>query len=304
MATINFRLVRYLWLFLAVAEEKHFGRAAERLGMSQPPLTTQIQALEEALRAKLFDRSRRGVQLTPFGMAILPAVRKWADQMERLELAVQEAVSGRSGILTIGAITSAMVDVLPPVIERMKADYPELTLSVREIDSVDAIPALEAGDLDLALARLDGQLGANIKSISLLQDRMVVALPREHRLAKQAHIRLASLAEESFIMFSRRVSPVSFDSVVSSCQARGFSPRIVHEVRSAISQVAFVGCGQGIALVPFRLKRFCADNVVLRPLKEKLDILTTAVAWSTVRETPLVLAVVNALKDVKVTSRL
>ena len=133
---INFRLVRHLWLFLAVAEEQHFGRAAKRLGMSQPPLTEQIQVLEAVLKAKLFVRSRRGAQLTPLGAAILPAVRKFADQLQQLELAVREAASGQSGVLTIGAITSAMLEVLPRFLEKLRAAHPTLTLAVREIDSV------------------------------------------------------------------------------------------------------------------------------------------------------------------------
>jgi DNA-binding transcriptional LysR family regulator len=90
---INFRLIRHLWLFLAVAEEQHFGRAAKRLGMSQPPLTDQIQTLEQVLKVKLFERSRRGTKLTPAGAAILPAIRKFSEQLERLELAVREATT-------------------------------------------------------------------------------------------------------------------------------------------------------------------------------------------------------------------
>lgn len=151
---INFRLIRHLWLFLAVAEEQNFGRAAKRLGMSQPPLSEQIQVLEQALKVKLFERSRRGAKLTPVGAAILPAVRKFAEQLERLELAVEEALGGQSGMLTIGAISTAMFDVLPGLIEQLKEAYPHLTVSVREIDSVEAVPALEAGDIDLAFARL------------------------------------------------------------------------------------------------------------------------------------------------------
>jgi len=108
---INFRLIRHLWLFLAVAEEQHFGRAAKRLGMSQPPLTDQIQTLEQALKVKLFERSRRGTKLTPAGAAILPAVKKFAEQLERLELAVREAATGQRRMLTVGAISSAMVEV-------------------------------------------------------------------------------------------------------------------------------------------------------------------------------------------------
>ncbi|GAB3626897.1 HTH-type transcriptional regulator BenM [Pandoraea terrae] len=292
---INFRLVRHLWLFLVVAEEENFGRAAKRLNMSQPPLTEQIQALELALKVKLFERSRRGAQLTPMGAAILPAVRKFAEQLERLELAVREAVAGRSGVLTIGAISSAMLDVLPPLVERLKSDYPHLTVSVKEIDSAEAIPALVAGDIDLAFARLEGELGGTIRSMPLAQDRLAVAMPRTHPMADQSRIRLASLSDEDFVMFSRQVSPVYFDSLVASCRSSGFSPRVLHEVRSVASQVAFVGCGQGIALVPASLKKLAPENVVFRPLKEKMSVVTTAMAWSSARENPLVNAVVALL---------
>lgn len=264
--------------------------------MSQPPLTEQIQALEQALKVKLFERSRRGAQLTPVGAAILPAVRKFAEQLERLEFSVREAVAGRSGVLTIGAISSAMLDVLPPLVERLKSEYPQLTISVKEIDSAEAVPALEAGDIDLAFARLEGELGGTIQSLPLAQDRLAVAMPRNHAMADVPRIRLAALAEEDFVMFSRQVSPVYFDSLVASCRSNGFSPRILHEVRSVASQVAFVGCGQGIALVPASLKKLAPENVVFRPLKENLSVVTTAIAWDAARENPLVAAVTNALR--------
>ena len=294
---INFRLIRHLWLFLAVAEEQNFGRAAKRLGMSQPPLSEQIQVLEQALKVKLFDRSRRGAKLTPVGAAILPAVRKFADQLERLELAVEEAVAGQSGMLTIGAISTAMFDVLPGLIEQLKSDYQHLTVSVREIDSVEAVPALEAGDIDLAFARLDGDLGASIKSLPLTQDRLVVALPSDHPLAARTRISLSSLATEPLVMFSRKVSPVYFDNLIATCRASGFSPRVLHEVRSVASQIAFVSCGQGIALVPAALKKLAPDNVVFRALSQKLNVVTTAVAWNADRPNPLVEELVTRLQS-------
>lgn len=292
---INFRLVRHLWLFLAVAEEEHFGRAAQRLGMSQPPLTEQIQVLEQALKVKLFERGRHGAKLTQVGAAILPAVRKFAEQLERLELAVQEATQGKSGVLTIGAIASAMIDTLPPFIEHLKAQFPQLTVSVKEIDSVEAVPALERGDIDLAFARLEGEQGPSIQSLALKQDRLAVALPKTHRFAELPRVRLASLADEAFVMFSRHFSPNYYDSIIATCRGAGFSPRVLHEVRSVASQIAFVGCGQGIALVPDSLKKMAADNVVFRPLKEAVTVVTTAVAWSTERANPIVDTAVEAL---------
>ncbi|SFM15805.1 LysR substrate-binding domain-containing protein [Methylobacterium pseudosasicola] len=285
---INFRLVRHLWLFLAVAEEKHFGRAAKRLGMSQPPLTEQIQALEQALRVRLFDRNRRGAKLTPAGAAILPAVRKFAEQLERLELAVREAVDGQSGTLTIGAINAAIVNELPPLVARLRAVHPQLTIYVREIDSVEAVPALEAGDIDIAFARVDGELGPWVRSLPVAEDRLAVALPRGHRLAETAEVSLRALAQEDFTMASRRGSPIYFDHIVAACRTHGFSPRILHEVRSVTSQIAFVGCGQGIALIPSSFEQLAAATVIVRPLVEDINVVSTAIVWSSARHNPLI----------------
>ncbi len=293
---INFRLIRHLWLFLAVAEEQHFGRAAKRLGMSQPPLTEQIQILEQALRVRLFDRSRRGTKLTPAGAAILPAVRKFAEQLERLELAVQEAATGQRSILSIGAITSSMVDVIPAMINRLKESRPDIIVSIKEIDSVDAVPLLESGDIDLAFARLEGDFGREIQSIPLRKGRLAVALPNGHPLTNKTRVRLASLSNEDHVMFFRRVSPSYFDSLISACREAGFSPRIVHEVSSVATQIAFVGCGQGIALIPDAIKKIASDAVVVRPLVEDIQVVTTAVAWNTTRQNPLIEDVVNSLK--------
>lgn len=296
---INFRLLRHLWLFLAVAEEQHFGRAARRLGMSQPPLTEQIQVLEQALKAKLFERSRRGAQLTPFGQAILPAVRKFAEQMEQLELAVKEAATGQTGVLTIGAISSAMVELLPRFLEKLRGLHPRMTISVREIDSAEAVPALTSGEVDLAFARLQGELGAAITTMTLANDRLVVALPASHRLARSARVRLGALADEEFVMFARRVSPVYFDSIIAVCRQHGFSPRILHDVRSVVAQIAFVGCGQGIALVPSGLKRFAPENVVFKALTEKVEVVTMAAAWREDRTNPSLAAALEVLHRAK-----
>lgn len=284
---INFRLIRHLWLFLAVAEEQHFGRAAKRLNMSQPPLTEQIQVLEQALKVKLFERSTKGAKLTAAGAAMLPAVRKFAEQMERLELSVREAVAGRTGVLSVGTITSAMLDVVPEVLEGLRRDHPGLSVAVQEMDSAEAVTALETGDIDLGFVRLQGDWG-DVRSIPLAEDRLAVALPRAHRLAESTRIPLADLTDEEFVMFARRVSPVYYDSIIASCKDAGFLPRTPHEVRSVASQIAFVSCGQGVALVPSGFKRLAPENVVVRPLKEAITIVTAAIAWNTKRETELV----------------
>lgn len=286
--TIDFRLIRQLWMFLAVAEEQHFGRAAQRLNMSQPPLTEQIKVLEQSLKMQLFERSRRGTQLSAAGAALLPAVRQFAGQVEQLERVVREVAAGRSGVLHVGAITSAMLDAVPPLLDHMRQAHPNVTVFVREIDSVDAIPGLESGELDLAFARIDGEPGNGISAIPMTEDRLAVALPKDHALAAQSRVRLKSLGAEQLVMSSRQVSPVYFDMLTGVCRAHGFAPRVLHEVRSIASQIAYVSCGQGVALVPASMRKLAPENVVLRPLHEKIMVVTAAAAWNANRHHPLV----------------
>jgi DNA-binding transcriptional LysR family regulator len=294
--TIDFRLIRQLWMFLAVAEEQHFGRAAQRLNMSQPPLTEQIKVLEQALKLQLFERSRRGTQLSPAGAAILPAVRQFAGQVERLERVVREVASGQSGVLHIGAVTSAMLETLPPLLEALKQAHPHLTVFVKEIDSVEAIPALEAGELDLAFVRLDGEVGNGIATMPRAEDRLAVALPKDHALAALSRVSLRSLATESLVMSSRERSPVYFDLLTSVCRSHGFNPRVLHEVRSITSQIAYVGCGQGVALVPSSMRKLAPESVVVRPLKERIMVVAAALAWNANRYHPMVEVAVGWLK--------
>jgi len=294
MSTINFRLIKQLWMFLAVAEELHFGKAATRLGMSQPPLTEQIKVLEHSLKMMLFERSRRGTKLTPAGLAILPAVKQFSYQLESLEKVVHEVARGQTAVLQAGAITSAMLETVPPLLDELKQRYPELTVYVREIDSVDAIPALENGELDLAFVRLDGETKSGIETLSLAKDRLAVALPRDHALNNKSHISIAALEPEQFVMSSRQVSPAYFDMLISICRRYGFSPRVLHEVRSVSSQIAYVGCGQGVALVPAGMAKLAPDNVVVKSLSEEIMVVTSAMAWNSQRHHPMT----NSVKEI------
>jgi len=288
MPTIDFRLIRQLWMFLAVAEEQHFGRAARRLGLSQPPLTEQIKTLENSLKIQLFERSRRGTKLSPAGHAILPAVQRFASQVEQLEAVIREVAAGQSGVLNVGAITSAMLETVPPLLEALRAAHPNLTVFVREIDSAEAIPGLESGELDLAFVRLEGDVGSEISTLPLAEDRLAVALAKDHTLAALPRVRLRALEAEQFVMSSRQVSPVYFDMLTSVCRSHGFSPRVLHEVRSVASQIAYVSCGQGVALVPSTMRKLAPDNVVIRPLKERIVVVTAAMAWNKNRHHPMV----------------
>jgi DNA-binding transcriptional LysR family regulator len=215
-------------------------------------------------------------------------VRQFAGQVERLERVVREVAAGQSGVLHIGAINSAMLETVPPLLDALRLAHPHLTLLIREIDSVEAVPSLEAGELDLAFVRLDGEVGHGIATLPLAEDRLAVALLKDHPLAELPRVRLRSLAEEQLVMSARQVSPVYFDMLTGICRAHGFAPRVTHEVRSVTSQIAYVGCGQGVALVPASMRKLAPANVVVQPLKEKVMVITAALAWNTRRHHPMV----------------
>ena len=268
---IDFRLLRHFWYFLAVAEERHFGKAAKRLGMSQPPLSQQIQVLEQSLGVKLFERSRQGVRLTKEGSEILGPVQRFMEHAQRLQVEVLDARQGRDTSVTIGAVNAAIFDL-------------QSRLNVRNL--------VQNGAIDIALARFDQPVSA-LEIRPIVKDRLVVVLPVDHRLTKHDRVALVELADENLVLSPRRVSPSFFDQVISACRDVGFSPRVVYEVRSVVSQIAFVGCGDAIGLVPGRSMRFGGGDVVFRPLIENIEVVTVAAAWDPTRRKDVVPSIVE-----------
>ena len=289
---IDFRLIRHLHAFVVLAEELHFGRAAKRLGISQPPLTQQIQTLEQSLGVRLFERSRRGVQLTANGATILPTVQRLMEQAERVEVTVRDTRAGKTRLVHVGSILSAMYDMLPNTIRAVQQAYPDVALSITEIDSFEAIESLESGSFDIAFARLDRGRG-DVQVRELKKERLAVALPANHALAARKNVDLADLASEPLILFSRRVSPALFDKITSACVVAGFAPQIVHETKSIAAQIAMVGCGLGPALIPDGFALQGISGVVFRPLVQHVDLVTVAVAWNAKLASPAVLAMVD-----------
>jgi DNA-binding transcriptional LysR family regulator len=287
---LNFRLLRHLWYFSVVAEEKNFRRAADRLGISQPPLTQQIKVLENALQLKLLDRSRRQTQLTPQGAAILPELTRLIEQAERLNAVVAEARRGNLERITIGAVTSAILHLLPSVIEDLKKIRPEATINVIEMDTTSSMQALERNEIDLAIGRFFAPEGT-VKVKRLVVDKLHVALPTHHALLAKDEIHITDLADDDWIHFPRRINPRNFDMVTAACSRHGFAPRLTHQVSNQLSQMAFVACGFGVALLPRSLTDFYVGHVEFRPLKPELEIVTAAAAWVT--ETPLIKTVVD-----------
>ena len=294
---IDFRLLRHFSYFLAVADERHFGKAAKRLGMSQPPLSQQIQVLEKSLGVRLFERSRQGVQLSREGAAILAPVHRFMEHAQRLQQAVTDARQGRTDIVTVGAISSAMFDIMPRLLRAARRLYPQLSLAVMEARSDEALAALQSGEIDIAFGRFDDRI-ASLQIRPILYDRLVLVLPVDHPLTQRGRVALAELADENFVLFPRRSSPSFFDQITSACRDAGFSPHVLYEVHSVVSQIAYVGCGVGVGMVPSRAMRFGGGDVVFRPLVETINVVSIAAAWNAARRKQPVPLIVDIAADI------
>ena len=259
------RQARY---FIAVAEELHFGRAARRLQMSQPPLSQAIKLLERQLGCVLLTRTQRSVSLTPAGQALLVACRLLVRQAEDAEAAARNAAAGQGGRLRVGAVASAFRWPLPAAITELRRRHPEVELRTREIDTREASGALLAGELDLAVVRQVSPVRGTAVT-PLATDTFVLAVPTGHRLASSTDpVRLADLAAETWVWHEREVSPDYHDAMAALCRDAGFSPEAVHTARSVTSQLEMVGCGLGVSLVPASAASDRAARVVFRPTSD------------------------------------
>jgi DNA-binding transcriptional LysR family regulator len=243
---VDVREARY---FVAVAEELHFGRAAERLHMSQPPLSQAIKALEHRLGVRLLHRTTREVTLTTAGAVFLDACRTLVGASTAADAAVRQAADGQAGELRIGAVTSAFGDPLPRLLELFQAAHPRVDVRVREVDTHVAVQSLRRREIDVALAR---QLATppGCERVTLRREPFVLAVPVSWAPASDEAWDLAATAELPWIWLPRSISPDYHDQVVACCRAAGFAPDARHLARSIYSQLAMVASGLGVALVP------------------------------------------------------
>lgn len=262
---LDLRQLRY---FVAVAEEGHVTRAAERLGMQQPPLSQQIKALEAQLGLQLFRRKPRGVELTDGGAALFEEARAILARLDQAERAAHSAARGERGALRVGvAPTAPFHPFVPQVIRAFREAYPGVAVSLDECLSRQAVQGLKEARLDAAFVRAELPPG-DLALHRLIEEPMVVALPAAHAAAREAAtpLPLAALAGESFIAFARVEGPGMFDATLAACLRAGFVPRVGQEAPRITSTLGLVATGLGIALVPASVSRVQMDGVAYRAL--------------------------------------
>lgn len=260
--------LRQLRYFLAVAEELHFGRAAERLGMAQPPLSQQIRKLERELGVPLFWRSKRKVELSEAGRVLQTEAKRLLVQADQAVLATQRVGRGEAGNLRIGyTSTCAFTPVVLDLLRRYQDAHADVALSLAEMHTTQQLRALLDGRIDAGfirspLADPEGQY----TGLTLLREPLVAALPTSHRLAAAGAIPLADLRDEPFVLFPHTMGTGLFNDILAACRAAGFDPSIVQEAPQFTSIIGLVSAGLGVSLVPQGLQQLRLAAVAYRPL--------------------------------------
>ncbi len=257
--------LRHLRYFLAVADELHFGRAATRLHISQPPLSQQIQQLEREMGVELFVRTHRRVRLTEAGRAFQPEARALLLRLDDATAGARRVARGETGALAVGFIASATYGLLPRLYRRFRERYPDVSLVLSELSTAEQVAALRAGQLHVGLARAPvGDEG--LVAEPLAEEPLLAALPRGHPLAARPAIRLRELAGEPFVLFPRQPRPGWIDVVQGACLGAGFRPSVVQEALELSTAVTLVAAGIGVTLVPAPAGALRLEGVAYRPL--------------------------------------
>lgn len=259
--------LRHLRYFLAVAETANFTKAAELLGIGQPPLSQQVKALENELGVELFKRTARGAQITQAGRVFADEARQVIEGADRAGRAAQRAARGETGHLRVGFTgTAAFNEHVSGLIRRFREAYPDAELTLQEATSGVLLDGLEQGRLDVAIVRPERRVAALVQQQAWHDEPMLVALPVSHRLASRKRIALSDLADERFVQVPREAGGTLFDDIIVACAAAGFEPHLAQPAPQMASAVTLVAAGLGISLVPKAITQVRVAGVVYRPL--------------------------------------
>lgn len=288
--------LRQLRYFVAVAEEKHFGRAAKRLHMTQPPLSQTIQLLEEMLGTQLFARTRRSVALTPAGQALLPEAQRILQQAQALPDLARRAASGASGLLSLSFISTADYSILPPLLQQFRARYPRVQIDLREATTDIQLDDLMQGKIDagLLLPPLPDKSRAVLDYLPVLMEPLVAALPAGFAHGKKT-IALTRVRDLPLIIFPRRIAPAFHDTILSCFRDAGLTPHIGQEAIQMQTIVGLVSAGMGMALVPQSVSNLQRPGVDYHALTGKSPLIETGLAWRRDSTSPVLHAFLDML---------
>lgn len=293
---IELRQLRY---FVAVAEELHFGRAAARLHMTQPPLSQTIQALESTLGAALFHRSRRSVVLTAAGIALLPQAQRLLSETGALADLVQRAAAGKSGRLALAFVSTADYSVLPPALREFRERYPDVQIDLREATTDAQLEDLSQGRIDVGLLipPLPDKLKTELNYLKILSEPLILAAPKGlPAIRGKTAVRLQAVGNMPLIIFPRHISPAFYDAILGCFRAAGLTPEIGQEAIQMQTIVSLVSAGMGIALVPQSVSNLKRPGVEYKALLERAPVTKIGLAWRRDNASPVLHAFLELLR--------
>ena len=294
MMNLELRQLRY---FVAVAEELHFGRAAVRLHMTQPPLSQTIQALEELLGAALFLRTRRSVELTPAGAALLPEARRMLAQGAELPELVRAAAAGETGRIALAFVSSADYSVLPPFLRNFRAAFPHVQIGLQEATSDVQVDDLLHNRVDagLLIPPLSDKARAELDYMKLLDEALILAAPAG-LLAPGGPVWLKDVPALPLIIFPRPIAPSLHDAILACFRAAGITPEIGQQAIQMQTIVSLVSAGMGLALVPQSVSNLMRPGVEYRALRDPTPLVETGCAWRRDNDSPVLRGFLDLLR--------
>ena len=285
--------------FMALAEELNFSRAAQRLHMSQPPLSKQIKQLETELGSQLFDRVGRGVRLTEAGELLFAEAQRILSQIEQTKNLIQRVGRGEVGQITLGFTPSAANEVLPPILLEFGNRYPEVELSLHEMKADQLVDRLSNMWIDVAFLLLPFEDDRfHCKTVS--REPLVIALPSEHPLASEPTVKMRALANEPFVLPARhRYMPGVYGQITALCRRAGFTPNVVQkDVWQMQTILGLVGGGIGVALVPASFRDLHRKGVVYKEVQDFDPIVEMGVVWRRNDTTPVLRSFLEVVGEV------
>lgn len=287
--------LKHLRAFATLAEELHFGRAAQRLAIVQPALSMQIKALEDWLGVRLLDRNRHSVTLTDVGRLFLEEARATLHQAQRSADVARGLGRGETGRIRLGFVSSVLPELLPTLIRHAHRRYPGIRLELKDMPGPDQVQALKSDQLDFGLMRLPAP-HAGVQTQTVLHESIIVALPADHPLAAHSSIEVAQLAQQPVLMLARRYAAGFHDALLRAVSEHGGRLDIADELGEFTTMLALVSAGLGIGLLPQHAGRALPPNVVSRPLNLGDFRAVTGLAWTSL-DTAVKTTVFNLMRE-------
>lgn len=286
-------------LLVVLGEELHFGRAAQRLHLSQPGLSYRLKRMEAALGYELVSRNRRSVELTAAGHTVSLGAARMLGEARRLAEDGGRIARGEAATLRVGFVGTALYGLLPDVLRELRRRHPDLRLVLEEQKTATQVRALLLGQLDLAVVHLPLPPGTELQSEVATTEPVGLALPHDHPLAGREALALAELAEEPFVLFPRELEAQTYDSYVGACVEAGFAPRVAQQATGLQAILGLVAAAVGVAFVAESVGRHLArSGVVFRPLLGPAPILTTGAAWREATQSAATARLRDVIRDV------